>query len=77
MLLDSRDRNTDKDEPGRSYTIKLNTVFKDVHAIELIGARLPNPCYNVTKTTNKLYFQETQDFLERNFVCSCHNTWSL
>lgn len=65
MLLDSRDRNTDKDEPG-SYTIKLNTVFKDVHAIELIGARLPNPCYNVTKTTNKLYFQETQEQVEQN-----------
>lgn len=65
VLIDSRDRNSDKEEPGY-YTIKLNSVFKDVHAIELIGARLPNPCYNVTKDTNKIYFQETVDQVKQN-----------
>lgn len=64
LVLDSQDRNTEKDEPG-NYTIHLNKTFKNVQSIEVTGIKLPNPCYNITNNCNQLSFQENQEQLER------------
>ena len=60
LLIDSQDRNTDKEEPGH-YTIYLNETLKNINSIELTGMKLPNPCYNITIYNNILLFQETEE----------------
>jgi hypothetical protein len=65
LVIDSQDRNTDKEEPGH-YTVHLNETLKNIHSIELTGGKLPNPCYNITSFNNRLSFQETEEQIESN-----------
>lgn len=63
ILVDSRNRDTDTEEPGK-YTIYLPETFKHINSIELIGAKFPNPVYNITKFNNCFYFQDSQNQID-------------
>ena len=60
LVIDSSDRSNNKETPG-CYTVYLNRSLKNVFSIELVGGKLPNPCYNVTTCNNRLVFQETRE----------------
>ena len=65
VLIDSKDRVGKNEHPG-FYTVKLNKSLKNVHSIELISGKFPNPCYNVLSINNLLAFQETEQQVKNN-----------
>lgn len=59
ILLDSRDRNNNLYSNSHNYSIKLDSILKNVISIELLHAIIPNSEYLVNDNNNTIYFQET------------------
>lgn len=59
VLLDSRDRNTDLYPNTHNYSIKLDSILKNVISVELLQATIPNSEYLINNNNNTIYFQET------------------
>ena len=58
FFLDSRDRNHDLYEDPHNYTIKLDSILKNVISIELLHATIPNSEYLINEYNNIIHFQE-------------------
>lgn len=71
VLVDSKERVNDSETPG-SYTVKLTKSLKNVYSIELIGGKLPSPCYNILPSNNLLTFQETEKQVKTGQLVKVH-----
>ena len=58
MFLDSRDRNYNKYPNTENYTIKLDSVLRNVISIEILNAIIPNSHYIINNSNNTIHFEE-------------------
>lgn len=58
MFLDSRDRNYNKFSQTENYTIKLDSILRNVISIEILQAIIPNSHYIINNSNNTIHFEE-------------------
>ena len=59
IIIDSRDRNTDKYIEPNEYVIDLEREMYNIISLELISAEIPNSEYIINSDNNLLHFEET------------------
>lgn len=59
IIIDSRDRNTDKYPDTNNFTVDLEEDLYSIISIELISAEIPNVEYIINNDNNLLHFEET------------------
>jgi len=59
VIIDSRDRNTDKYTEPNEYVLDLEREMYNIISLELISAEIPNSEYIINSDNNLLHFEES------------------
>lgn len=75
LVIDSRDRDTQKYPNPSSYKIKLNKEFKFVKYLRLVQFKIPNSMYLIENDNNLLHFTEHISYESND--CNLENNYQI
>jgi len=67
LFADSKNRDVQLYPSGNSYVLHLTTPIKDIERVDLVSARVPNTCYNLTQGSNVLAVNSSNVSLNPGF----------
>jgi hypothetical protein len=66
LIVSSSDRNLVTEEPSNYEIYYDGEIFKNVHSLSLVGARIPATDYVINTGNNMIHFQETSTHVSNN-----------